>query len=105
MQNLLEIARTVFILPLIGEIEKATQEGINQAAIDRGIGFLEAARAEYPQATEFLLALLYQKPKTVLKRLGELCPAAKGLQHDAHAVAYVEQVQTGLKAKNWRVQP
>jgi hypothetical protein len=89
---------TALVEPFATELHRAAKEAVDQAAIDRGIHWLESAQREYPEATALLLSFTYAGPKQVMKALIDLVPDLKPLKSNKHVLAYIEGVQQRLRA-------
>ena len=80
------------------DIDRAIREElITPALVDRGYGWIEQLRVEYPIAHKLLMAVIYGKPEQVLKALGYWEPSFKDLSKNPMAIKYVRLLQERLR--------
>jgi len=81
------------------DIDSAIKEElITPALVDRGYGWIEQMRVEFPIAHRILMAVIYGKPEAVLKALAVWEPSFKGLDKKPVAVRYVKLLQERLRS-------
>ena len=90
---------------LIADLKLASSGLLNQAMIDRGSGWIESLKADYPLAHRLLIGVLYKEPSEVLDALCKMQPhlrehLSNGRGWNDSALAYVTALQKRLRGED-----
>lgn len=82
---------------LIADLQSASQGVIDDAMINRGAGWIDELKNEFPWVYEMLMGMLYKSPEYVLSGLILLNKDLAPYRDNKHALAYIAALQGKLR--------
>lgn len=83
------------------DIDNAIRENlVTPALVDRGKGWMDQLKREYPILHKILMSVVFGEPEQVLKALAMWDIRFKGLHKNPVALKYVRQLQATLNGES-----
>lgn len=82
---------------LLADLQSVSREIASVALIERGAGWIEQLRIEFPVAHELLMSALHKEPRDVLEALIQMNSDLAQLRGNARVLDYIAQLQARLR--------